>query len=166
MSTTAFNKVLSKETINISVKQTYNLDQRDQSGWNALHHACHQGTIECVKVLVEEAEIPINALTNSNNSPLHTAAKNGHLSICKYMIEHAKPEKANVLLTGLEGETPMETALDHGKNEVGEYLTHHENRMRHWNNRNCLLKLYLNKNKTTMFKKFSEGIFKEIIKYA
>jgi hypothetical protein len=41
---------------------------------------------------------------------LHVAAKNGYFEICKYMVEDARPIKANVLLKGLENETPKEAA--------------------------------------------------------
>lgn len=136
----------------VSTTQKYVLDQRDSCGWSALHHACLYGQLGCVKVLVEEAELPINSITNSNNTALHTAAKNGHFSVCKYLVEEAKPIKANVLSKGLDNETPMASAMNHGKFEVGELLEYHERRMRHWNNRSCLLKLYLNKNKTQLFK--------------
>jgi hypothetical protein len=91
-----------------------NLDHRDNCEWNALHHACQHGHLDCVKVLVEEAKISVNSVTSSNNSALHTAAKNGHLEVCKYLVEEAKPIKADVLQKGLENETPMEAAMDHG----------------------------------------------------
>lgn len=68
------------------------------------------GHLECVKLLVEEAEIYVNSVTSSNNSALHIAAKNGHLEVCKYLVEHAKPIRADVLLRGLDNETAMEAA--------------------------------------------------------
>lgn len=91
-----------------------NLDHRDSSDWNALHHACQFGQLDCVKVLVEEARLNVNSVTSSGNTPLHIAAKNGHYFICKYLTEDALPFKANVLQEGLEQETPMEAAFDFG----------------------------------------------------
>ena len=52
----------------------------------------------------------IYSVTSSNNSALHIAAKNGHLEVCKYLVEHAKPIRADVLLRGLDNETAMEAA--------------------------------------------------------
>lgn len=105
----------------------------------------------------------MNSTTSSQNSPLHIAAKNGHLEICKFLVENSR---ADVLLKGLDNETPYESARDMGKHEVGHYLKYHEKRMQHWRNRSCLLKLYLHRHNTRVFKGFSEGIMKEIIKYA
>ena len=117
-------------------------------------------------MLIEEGGLNVNKVNTSGNSCLHIAAKNGHLNICKYLVEEAQPIKADVLCKGLDNETPMEAAIDMGKFEVGNYLQVHQKRMINWQNRNCLLKLYLNKNKTEVFSRLTQGIFKEIIKYA
>ena len=103
-------------------------------------------------MLVEDGGLNVNATNSSCNTCLHVAAKNGHLAVCKYLVEEAHPIKADVLAKGLENETPMEAAMDMGKFEVGNYLMVHEKKMKNWRNRNCLLKLYLNKNKTEVFK--------------
>lgn len=60
---------------------------------------------------------------------MHIAAKNGHLSICKFLVEGIpKTMKADLLLKGLDGETAKDAALDMGKDEVGMYLQYHEKR--------------------------------------
>ena len=118
-----------------------------------------------MKVLVELGGFNVNSTTSSQNSCLHIAAKNGHLAICKYLVEESR-QKADVLLKGLENDTPCEAARAMGQVEEEEYLRYHEKRMLHWRNRSCLLKLYLHRNNTKCFKGFSEGIMKEIIKYA
>ena len=82
------------------------------------------------------------------------------------MIEKAKPIKADVLIRGLDNDTPKEAALDMGKYEVGNFLAFHQKKMQHWRNRGCLLKLFIHRKHTKVFKGFSEGVFKEIIKYA
>ena len=107
----------------------------------------------------------INAINSSSNTPLHVAAKNGYFEICKYLVEDARPIKANVLLKGLENETPKEAATQHGKTRVSEFLSIHQKKAGNWNNRNCLLKLMINKKKTETFKNLSDGLFKEIMKY-
>jgi hypothetical protein len=115
---------------------------------------------------VEKAGLNVNALTSSNNTCLHIAAKNGYIGICKYLVEEAKPLKADVLIKGLDNDTPCEAALEMGKVAEGNYLLYHQKRMQHWRNRSCLLKFYLHKHNTKVFKGISEGILKEIIKYA
>ena len=51
-------------------------------------------------------DIGINSVNSSNNTPLHIAAKNGYMSICKYLVENATPIRADVLLKGLDNDTP------------------------------------------------------------
>lgn len=76
------------------------------------------------------------------------------------------PQKADVLISGLDGDTPEEAARGMGHDEVGNYLSYHWKRQNNWKNRQALLKMYLCKSKTTVFKSYTLGIFKEIIKYA
>lgn len=148
------------------ISKRFELDYVDEYAWTPLHYACCEGHLECVKLLIETAGVNINAVNSSQNSALHVAAINGYLDICKYLIEEAKPLKADVLIKGLYDQTPREAAENHGKEEVAQYLQGHEEKMINWENRNCLLKLCLNRKKTVLFKGFTVGIFKEIIKYA
>jgi ankyrin repeat protein len=78
---------------------------------------------------VEQGKLNVNSLTSSNNTALHIASKNGHLDVCKYLVEDAKPLKADILLKGLDNDTPSEAALEMGKLEECKYLKYHENRM-------------------------------------
>ena len=142
------------------------VDYKDMFEWTALHWACKAGFLDIVKVLVEIGGANVNQLNSSHNTPLHIAAKNGFMEICKYLIEVVREPKVDVLIKGLDNETAKDAAIDMGKNELGKYLAFHEKRMEHWKNRNCLLKMYINKNNTTIFKGYTLGIFKEIIKYA
>ena len=120
----------------------------------------------CVSLLVEEARIAINSKIASGYTPLHIAARNNRLLICKYLVEKAKPQRANVLLEGLERDTPRKSAEDLGHGDVAVYLQYHEKRMTMWQNRSCLLKICVNRKQTKIFKGISVPVFKEIIKYA
>ena len=64
-----------------------------------------------------------------------------------------------------ESKTCLDEARDRGKLDVAEELEFWFNRETLWKNRNCLLKLYLTKEKNK-FKNISLGVFREIIKYA
>ena len=141
----------------IKCQQSLILDHKDVYEWTALHHACQNGHLEVVKILVELGGFNVNSTTSSQNSCLHIAAKNGRLPICKYLVEESK-QRADVLLKGLDNDTPYEAARDMGKIEEGNYLKYHEKRMLHWRNRSCLLKLYIHRQNTKIFKGFSEGI--------
>ncbi len=60
-----------------------------------------------VKILVEKAKINVNSTNSSGFTPLHIAAKNGFMDICKYLIDETPvDEKSDILIKGLDGETP------------------------------------------------------------
>ena len=140
----------------------------DQQGWNVLHWACYFGNQAAVKILVENTRINLNARNSSGNTALHIAAKNGHLNIVKYLVEEANNIRfgiqkqlnlldqsvilnednymIDVLAKGLDDVTAMEAAALVGQDEIANYLAKHQKKMEHWRNRNCLFKLWLNRN--------------------
>jgi hypothetical protein len=59
----------------------------------------------------------------------------------------------------------LDIAREKGYKDAEDILEWHFKREELWRNRNCLIKLYMNKEKT-VFKNLSLGIFREIIKYA
>jgi len=59
----------------------------------------------------------------------------------------------------------LDVAIARGHAELVDILDYHFKVEMMWKNRNCLLKLFLNKEKTP-FKNLSLGVFREIIKYA
>ena len=75
--------------------------------------------------MIEIGQLNINNVTSSNNTALHIAAKNGHLNVCKYLVEEAKPIKADVLIRGLDNDTPKDAAMDMGKFDEGNFLAFH-----------------------------------------
>ena len=154
------------ERMQTQENEAANFESTDKHDWTALHYACLHGRLQMVRILIEHARVDIDRVNSSNNTALHIAAKNGHLEICKYLVEEAQPRKADVLHPGLDNETPMECAKDLGKFEVANYLSVHQKRMQHWKNRNCLLKIMINRKKTDVFRNVPECLFKEIMKYA
>jgi len=67
-----------------------------------------------------------------------------------------------------DGKTCLNAAEDMGHGELVDILDYHTKREIMWRNRNCLLKIALNRDKTTVetFKNFDMDIFIKIIKYA
>ena len=98
-----------------------------------------------VQLLVEQAKISVDGKIASGYTPLHIAARNNYLNICKFLVEQ---HRADVLVEGLEKDTPRKSAEELGKVEVAEYLLKHEKRMLMWKNRNCLLKICINRKQT------------------
>ena len=131
----------------------------DDQGWNVLHYLCRRGNLRSVQIIVEQTCIDLNARTYSDNTALHIAAKNGYFDIVKYLVEQAdaardkmqifteeentQRKRIDVTVLGLENETAAKAARDHGQDEIADYLDRHEKMANHWNNRNCILKLWL-----------------------
>lgn len=86
---------------------------------------------------------------------------NNHIEVCNLLIEY----KAESLRRNYESLTPLEVAVSRGFVELADILDFYHQKETMWKNRNCLLKLFLNKEKTPM-KNISLGVFREIIKYA
>ena len=122
---------------------------------------CRRGAFEGVKVIAEKTCIDLNARTNSDNTALNIAAKNGHKQNVEYMVEKADlmrdeimlfteeenmhRQRLDVTVLGLENELPSKAARDYGWDEVAIYLEKKEKLHNHWANRNCTLKLWLRK---------------------
>ena len=103
----------------------------------------------------------MNTPNLSTNGPIHVAAMNGNKEIVEILLEH----RVDFMVKNHESKTCLDMAMDRQHEDISEILDIHFTRETMWRNRNCLLKLYLTKNKSK-FKPFSLGIFREIIKYA
>ncbi len=93
-------------------------DARDDKGLTALHYAAIKGHKTCVELLIAHRQADINIRTsvsdpkkNIQNTPLHFAAQEGHLAICKLMLLNgADPLSENAMKI-----TPMDMVFA-GKN--------------------------------------------------
>mmetsp|Transcript_8013 Transcript_8013/g.5984 ORF Transcript_8013/g.5984 Transcript_8013/m.5984 type:complete len:157 (+) Transcript_8013:979-1449(+) len=137
-----------------------NINQKDQYQITPLITAATFNSVECVKILVSEGA-NLNILNRMHNTALHVAALNNNMEVAKYLVE----QKADIMRKNCETKTCLDLAEDRELQEMYDMLEVYFNREQMWRNRNCLLKIYLNKERT-MFKNLSYGVFKEIIKYA
>ncbi|CDW81344.1 ankyrin repeat [Stylonychia lemnae] len=92
---------------------------------------------------------------------LHYAAQKNFHEVLEVLIDAG----LNVNAKDNEQQTCLDIAIARGFAELADILEYHFKVEVMWKNRNCLLKLYLSKEKTP-FKNLSLGIFREIIKYA
>ena len=106
------------------------IDDTDTLGWTALHHAAKSGSLECIKLLLEnKAEIDVT--TDKNETPLFLATKHNHPDIVEFLTEnncqlqtkalHKKPDRH---LTGEEF-TALEFAVQHNFVEIAKCLLIH-----------------------------------------
>ena len=86
---------------------------------------------------------------------------NNNREIVELLLEH----EANFLIKNNENKTCLEIAREQGYDEIKEILEVDFKKELLFRNRNCLVKLYLTKDKS-LFKPIPLGVFREIIKYA
>ena len=73
---------------------------------SAVHSACIGGNIAVVQYLVEECAVNINGKDEEGNTPLLTAARNGHLIVVKYLIK----QNCDPLQKDADGNTALHLA--------------------------------------------------------
>ncbi|KAL3872338.1 hypothetical protein ACJMK2_040269 [Sinanodonta woodiana] len=63
------------------------LQQNDQNGWTALHHAASKGSVPVFEILLA-AGLDITARNNDDENILHIAAGHDNITIVKYLIKN------------------------------------------------------------------------------
>lgn len=97
----------------------------DRHGSNALHYAAGFGASpQVLDFLIDECNIPVDCTTKivkhqaSSRTPLHWAARNGHLEICKYLIARG----ADATRGTSDGTTAVHWSLWNEHKETCAYL--------------------------------------------
>jgi ankyrin repeat protein len=80
--------------------------------------AASQGNVELLKQLLDDGGDP-NVTDYDKRTPLHLAAAEGHLEVCKYLVEQ---KKANVNALDRWGHTPLTEAIKNRFFIVAQYL--------------------------------------------
>jgi ankyrin repeat protein len=77
---------------------------------NSFHVVCKDGDLDFVKAIVERTHININVDDGSGNTPLHWAARYGHLRVVEYLCEQG----GDTSLKNNVGKTALHWASDNG----------------------------------------------------
>ena len=118
--------------------QNYNFDihERDDSGWSALHHGAWSFDLELFQYLIEKGS-DIFVKTRKNRSCLHLAALVGDLRICRVVLRNY-----NVDINARDdyGFTVLHSAAGSGHSELLQYLIENGSEVfsKTENGRNCL----------------------------
>jgi len=97
---------------------------KDMHGNSALHFAVESGVKEIVEVLLLNGSDPI-AQKKNEVTPLHIAARNGHIEIAKYLVQYKGQSKGGtdiIEMTEREQNTPLHFAAHFNQCEMIEYL--------------------------------------------
>lgn len=141
--------------------EAINPNTKDKYGRTPLIEACVHGHIECVKFLLDACS-NVNLANKYQNTALHAASLNNHGEIVELLLKH----KSDITKKNYESKTCLNMAEDMGHAKLTDVLDYHMKREIMWRNRNCLLKIALNRDKTSAFKNIHMDLFREIIKYA
>lgn len=85
------------------------LNDKDNSGYTALHYAARSGHLSICSILLENGT-NVDERTHGGVTALHRAAMMGHDSILKLLLAH----KANQLLQDSDGKTALHRAAEKG----------------------------------------------------
>jgi len=91
----------------------------DMNSWTALHHACHNGHSEVVKLLLAHTGINVNWQTRYGDTAIGISCKRGRLEV---VCELLKDPRVNVKLADMDGRTPLWHAAYGERVEVIEWL--------------------------------------------
>ena len=101
--------------------EEHNFDvlETDNDGWTALHKSAEKGNYELFQFLTEKGT-DIQLKTKDGQNCLHIAAENGHLNLCKTLIEE---HNFDVQETDNDGWTALHESGGKGNNKLFKFLT-------------------------------------------
>ncbi len=105
--------------VEVLLKRSVNLDQRDVSNRTLMHHAAKDGEIERVKRLIGLGA-SVDVQDEQYATPLHLAAQKGHIDVVRSLLR----EKGRINVNALDefGRTALWLAANNGHNAVVEIL--------------------------------------------
>ena len=100
-------------------KHKFDVNLADNHGWTALHHSARNGSYDLVTFFTEPGT-DIHLKTNNDQNCLHIAAFNGHLNLCKTLVEK---HKFDVNLTDNDGWTALHHSARNGSYDLVTFFT-------------------------------------------
>jgi len=92
---------------------------RDKSRWTALHHCAAGGCPHTTEaLLVYHSTLPMEATDRDGNTPLHVAARCGHVSVVELMLSRG----ADITACNRQKMTCLDVAIECGREKVAEVL--------------------------------------------
>ena len=89
------------------------------TGRSALHKAAYWGHDDTVEFLLKELKVNVNVADKSGNTPLHDAARFGHLGVAKILVNSG----ASLSMKNKNGMTPIDLAKEYTKDAIVPILS-------------------------------------------
>lgn len=99
-----------------SFRRSPSINTQDSNGYTPLHHACLNGHLEIVMVLLA-ANVTVDMVDIRGSTPLYLAAWSGHYDIVKLLLQHPL-QPANANSCTIENETPLHAAAQNGYSDI------------------------------------------------
>ncbi|XP_022183136.1 ankyrin repeat and MYND domain-containing protein 2-like [Myzus persicae] len=93
----------------------------DNHGLAPIHYAAHRGSLEIAIWLLGEGSKVNYGQFEQQNSPLHLAAINGHIEVCKLLLKSGAMRS----VTNYLDRTPAQMAADHGHFECATFINNY-----------------------------------------
>ena len=105
-------------------------NKRDINGWNSLHHACANETVQCLDItqtLLTVGKAQVTSLTNDGSSALHFFLQRQPQDQSYFMntIDLMIRMNADIDAQTKQGETPLHQVCASGREDLINYLLFH-----------------------------------------
>ena len=105
-------------------------NKRDINGWNSLHHACANDTVQCMDItqtLLTTGKAQVTALSNDGSSALHYFLQREISDMPYFMntIDLMLRKGADINAQTKTGESPLHQVCASGKEELISFLLFH-----------------------------------------
>ena len=114
-----FHISFNSETCSVLLHMGAHTMTRDSNRCTALHHCAAGGCVRTAEaLLIYHSTLPLEATDQEGNTPLHVAAKCGHVSILQLMLSRG----ADITVCNKQNMTCLDVAIESGKEKVAEVL--------------------------------------------
>ena len=104
-----------RDTRNSQNKTAFNICKNPETklGFRIIWKAAREGDLDMVRILIREGQDPNEATQMNRETSLHLAAKNGHILICRFLIQQG----ADQSVRNRENKTPLDFCKESLANE-------------------------------------------------
>ncbi|NP_899192.1 transient receptor potential cation channel, subfamily N, member 1 [Danio rerio] len=103
-----------QDIVDVLLSQKAFVNAKTKQGLTPLHLSAQNGSARLVRLLVENHQASVDALSLRKQTPLHLAAMSGQLDVCSSLLNL----RADITATDSRGQTPLHLAAESDHSEV------------------------------------------------